>query len=339
MANFWEKILRDNRFQAADVPNFTNKLFFEGPRQRAYLERFFTLLILAAIIATSGILADSTATVIGAMIVAPLMTPIMALATALVMGNAPRALKSMLLVMLGVTTVILLGWLFGLSYQGIIQFDENSQILGRTTPKFIDLIAALAAGAAGAFCLSREDIADSLPGVAISISLVPPLCVVGLCLSGGQWEAAAGALLLFVTNFLSILLAGGGVLVLLGLNSAALNRVRGTGRRNAYALVIITTLIVAVPLVLTGRQLTGQILLERQTRTAALAWTEDTGYRVRLVRTTVNNNQVEITISGQGEPPLFEDLVTAVHEAVGQPVDVYLEIVPVQGFTTVRATP
>ena len=117
--------------------------------------------------------------------------------------------------------------------------------------------------------------------------------------------------------------------------------VRGTGRRNAYSLVIISTLIVAVPLVLTGRQLTNQILLERQTRTAASDWVENTAYRVRLVRVAVNNinSKVEITISGQGEPPLFEDLVTAVHESVGEPIDVYLEIIPIQGFTTASTEP
>ena len=97
----------------------------------------------------------------------------------------------------------------------VISFESNAQITGRVSPRLIDLYAALASGAAGAFAMSREDIADSLPGVAISISLVPPLCVVGIGLSEGQWDASLGALLLFLTNFLSILLAGGGVLALL----------------------------------------------------------------------------------------------------------------------------
>lgn len=69
--------------------------------------------------------------------------------------------------------------------------------------------AALASGVAGAFALSRDDIADSLPGVAIAISLVPPLRVVGLSLLAGEINAATGAMLLFITNFLAIILAGG----------------------------------------------------------------------------------------------------------------------------------
>ncbi|MCO5194978.1 MAG: DUF389 domain-containing protein, partial [Anaerolineae bacterium] len=148
--NTLSSIVRDNRFRPEDVSKFESKLFFEGTRARPYLERFFTLLTLATIIATAGVLADSTATVIGAMIVAPLMIPIMATAAALIMGNIPRALNRLTLVAVGVAVVILLSWLFGVFYTGAIVFTENSQIVARTSPRLIDLVAALASGAAGA---------------------------------------------------------------------------------------------------------------------------------------------------------------------------------------------
>ncbi len=264
--NSLSKILRDNRFQPEEVPKFESKLFFEGDRRRPYLERFFALLILATIIATAGVLGDSTATVIGAMIVAPLMTPIMATAAALIMGNIPRALNRLLLVLIGVLLVIFLSWLFGLVYKGVFVFSDNSQITARISPRFIDLVAALASGAAGAFCMSRDDIADSLPGVAISISLVPPLCVVGVSLANGEWDAAMGALLLFITNFLAILLAGGTILAILGLNSAAMNEVKGTARRKAFAVIIGAVLLVMIPLGITGRQISTDTRTEIQTR-------------------------------------------------------------------------
>ena len=119
-------ILRENRFRPEDVPKFEDKLFFEGERRRPYLERFFVLLILATIIATAGIIGDSTATVIGAMIIAPLMTPIMAMAAALIMGNMKRALNRLLLVLIGVITVIFLSWLGGVLYGGYISFSDNA---------------------------------------------------------------------------------------------------------------------------------------------------------------------------------------------------------------------
>jgi uncharacterized hydrophobic protein (TIGR00271 family) len=324
------KILRENRFRPEDVSKFEGKLFYEGDRQRPYLERFFVLLILATIIATAGIIGDSTATVIGAMIIAPLMTPIMAAAAALIMGNMNRALNRLLLVLIGVLTVIFLSWLAGVLYGGYISFADNTQIVGRISPRLIDLIAALASGAAGAFCLSREDIADSLPGVAIAISLVPPLCVVGLSLSAGELNAALGALLLFITNFLAIILAGGAVLGILGLNRAARIEVKGTTRRKAFALVIIAVLFVTIPLVIAGRQATREAFTVVQTRQAAQEWAAGSGYRVRQVRAA--GDTVYIAVIGNGEPPQFEGLVEAVEESVGRSLTVSLELLPSQMF-------
>jgi uncharacterized hydrophobic protein (TIGR00271 family) len=326
--NTLSHIFRDNRFRPEDVSKFEFKLFFEGDRNRPYLERFFALLILATIIATAGVLGDSTATVIGAMIVAPLMTPIMATAAALIMGNMSQAFNRFMLVVLGIVVVIILSGLMGVLYTGVTIFTENSQITARISPRFIDLVAALASGAAGAFCMSRDDIADSLPGVAISISLVPPLCVVGISLSAGEWEAAAGAFLLFVTNFLAILLAGGAVLAILGLNSAAMNEVRGTARRKVYALIIVAVLFVMIPLSITGRQITQETITELTTKQTAVEWAAASEYRVRQVN--ANGDTVYIAIIGHGEPPVFSDLVTAVEANVGRPLDINLELLPSQ---------
>lgn len=332
--NVLSSIFRDNRFRPEDVPKFEAKLFYEGDRRRPYLERFFVLLILATLIATAGIIGDSTATVIGAMIVAPLMTPIMATAAALIMGNMNRAFNRLSLVLIGVLTVIFISWLFGVLSPSYLSFDGNSQIVARISPRLIDLVAALASGAAGAFCLSRDDIADSLPGVAIAISLVPPLCVVGLSLSAGEIEAATGALLLFVTNFLAILLAGGAVLGILGLNGAARIEVRGTARRKAFALVIAAVLLVAIPLTITGRQATRDAYTEYQSEQAALEWADASAYRVRQVRAV--GDSIYIVAIGNGETPPFEELVAAIEQSVGRPITVDLELLPSRILSSIR---
>lgn len=332
--NRLSSVFRDNRFRPEDVPKFESKLFYEGDRRRPYLERFFVLLILASIIATAGIIGDSAASVIGAMIVAPLMTPIMATAAALIMGNMNRAVNRLLLVFIGVLTVIVLSWGMGILYSGYLSFTDNSQIVARVSPRLIDLVAALASGAAGAFCLSRDDVADSLPGVAIAISLVPPLCVVGLSLSAGEIEAATGALLLFITNFLAIILAGGAVLGILGLNSAAQIEVKGTARRKAFALVTVAVFVVAIPLLITGRQATRDAYTELQTQQAAQTWTGGSEYRIRLVRAT--GDSVYIVAIGNGEPPPFEELVAAVERAVGRSLTVDLELLPSRIVSSLR---
>ena len=260
----FSEILRDNRVTEEDLPNFEQKLFFKGPRLRLYLVRFTVLLLLSTVIASFGVINDSAATVIGAMIIAPLMTPIMAMAAALVMGKMDWSIRSLLLVAFGVLLVIIVSFLIGAAVNAIsiISFTQNSQITSRISPRLTDLCIALASGAAGAFAMSRDDIADSLPGVAISISLVPPLCVVGIGLSSGQWAAAWGAMLLFLTNFFSILLAGGSVLALLGLGAAATSTIQGRRRRIAFLIIALGVLLVSLPLAATSFMVTRETLTE-----------------------------------------------------------------------------
>ena len=138
------------------------------------------LLGLAAIITTAGVFSDSTATVIGAMIVAPLMTPILGTALALVLARRRSMLRSLVYVVRGALLVIAVGFRFGaIDPVGLVS-QTNTQVAGRVNPRLIDLIAALATGSVGAFALVRSDVSDTLPGVAIAISLVPPLAMVGL---------------------------------------------------------------------------------------------------------------------------------------------------------------
>ena len=148
-------------------------------------------------------MSGNTATVIGAMIVAPLMTPILGTALALVLAERRDLLHSMGLVLAGAATVVAIGYLIGALHATDVLAETNSQVAGRVSPKLIDLTAALATGVVGAFALVRSDISDALPGVAIAISLVPPLAVVGLTLESGSPSQASGALLLFATNFFS----------------------------------------------------------------------------------------------------------------------------------------
>ena len=284
------QMVRESTFTPENVSRLESKLFFDGVKRRRQLEQFSVLLFLAAIIATMGVLGDSTATVIGAMIISPLMTPIMATAAALVMGQMRRAGRSFLTVVIGVLGVIALSFFLALCYNivmgGVVDFAVNSQVLARISPRVIDLVAALASGAAGAFCMSREDISDSLAGVAISISLVPPLCVVGISLHSGQLAAAEGAFLLFLTNFLSILLAGGGVLALLGLGRAATKHINGAARRNAFIAIGLGILIVTVPLAMTGARIAADTRAQLDSKEVVGTWLARTDYRIRDIQAT-----------------------------------------------------
>ena len=100
------ELVDDNQFRPDDLSAFRTKLFFEGAKRRVNLEQFAVLLFLSTAIATYGVIGDSTATVIGAMLIAPLMRPIMATTAGLVMGDMKRAGRSLGMVVISVAGVV-----------------------------------------------------------------------------------------------------------------------------------------------------------------------------------------------------------------------------------------
>ncbi len=199
-------------------------VFFEGPAVTSRYSRFWLLLVLSSIIASAGVVADSTAAVIGAMIVAPLLGPIQGTMLATVLGDRVNLARSFVMVVAGAAAAIAIGYVIGMLVTGDVTAATNSQVAGRVSPRLIDLLAALGTGVVGSVALVRCDISDTLPGVAIAISLVPPLTVVGLTLESGALGEAAGAMLLFVTNVVAIIATGIVVMSIYGVNKLSTGR-------------------------------------------------------------------------------------------------------------------
>jgi len=314
-------------FDPGYLEEFEAKVFIEGIQARRRLVNFFVLLLLATVIATYGVLSNSTATVIGAMIVAPLMGPIMATAAAVVMGSGQRAWRSLALVILGVLSVILLSTLLTLIVPGItISFTNNGEIASRINPGLFALLTALGAGAAGAFITSRAEIADSMGGVAIAISLVPPLCVVGISISQGEWLAAGGALLLFMTNFFAILFAGGLVFISLGLGRLALEETQAQLRYRSFVLITLGTLLVTIPLFLTGyRSVTNAIATNKATDVVH-EWLH--GTTDQIVTVSVNGQLIAVSVEGIDQLKSVDDLAEELEKTLQHPVIVTLRVIP-----------
>jgi uncharacterized hydrophobic protein (TIGR00271 family) len=163
---------------------------------------FVVLTLGASLIATLGLLANSPAMVIGAMVVAPWIQPLEAMAFEVVRGSLPgfaRALRTLLLGgVLAVLVSVGVGWLAAMP-----TFGEEVNAL--TRPNLLHLGVALAAGGMAMFAKLRKEAISALAGLAIAVTLMPPVCVVGLSLSTGLWEQSGGALLLFLTDLLGIL--------------------------------------------------------------------------------------------------------------------------------------
>ncbi len=320
-------------FDPKYLRKFQDKLFIEGPSTRRRLVSFFVLLILATIIATYGLISDSPATVIGAMIVAPLMQPIIATTAAVVMGSLRRALLALALVLGGAVIVVLLAALLTRMLPDIlISFETNNEIVSRISPGLMALLTALASGAAGAFIASREEIADSLAGVAIAISLVPPLCVVGIAAAHMHWIAAVGASLLFMTNCLAILMAGGVVFLVLGLGKLAnSDRDRAT-RRNGLILIVAATLLVALPLTLTTTQSLRSAMENRIAANVVVVWLQDSA--AELEKVVVVQEEVDVYVTGAASPHPLQVLADTMAEALGRPIVVSLRQIPSQTVRT-----
>lgn len=219
-----------------------DELYFEGDRRRPYLYRYTALMLFSAGIAALGLMNDSAAVVIGAMLVAPLMTPIMAFASALIQTWSRRVLESFLIVVSGAFLGISVGWVTSLIIPRIgPDTPLPEQVLARTSPNLADLGIALLAGAAGAYVTVRTEAGSALPGVGIAVALVPPLATVGITLGAERGELAFGALLLFVTNFAAITLAAGLTFAFAGFTPP-----RERLRQRAFGLVATTLLVLAV---------------------------------------------------------------------------------------------
>jgi uncharacterized hydrophobic protein (TIGR00271 family) len=312
-----------------DLAQLEGKLYFDLDGTRDPYVRFAVLLVLSVVIATGGVLTDSTATVIGAMIVAPLMTPIMASGLAIVTGDARRLRRSLLVVGLAVLAAVGISLAIGWLAIGIPDPNTNSQMVGRTSPRTTDLLVALASGAAGAFALSRRSVADALPGVAIAVSLVPPLCVVGVSLSVGDLDAASGAFLLFATNFLAIVAAGGGLMALMGYGAVARRAVDADARRRAALVTGLALAAISVPLVATTIRVAQDSLLEREARTVVQRWLAGSAYR--FVQATADRGEVVITVTGSGTLPTTADLGARV-AALREGAHLVLIVVPSQRY-------
>ena len=291
-----------DRFNSTD--SMRDAVFFDGPASAARYSRFWMLLVLASIIASAGIVGDSTATVIGAMIVAPLMAPILGTMLATVLGDRANLIRSLSLVLGGAAAAVLIGFAVGIPVQTEVLASTNAQVAARVSPRLIDLLAALATGVVGSVALVRRDISDTLPGVAIAISLVPPLTVAGLVLESGSADQFLGAVLLFVTNVVAILGTGIVVMSVYGVSRLARHRVPGDTSTPSLlrpvAVLAVMLLVIGVPLTLTSVEVTARSNLEGAVQTVGAEWASSVGWSV----TNVSSRGTEVILQVQGSPPV-----------------------------------
>ncbi len=274
--------------------------------------RYAFMLTMSVVIAVLGLVANSAAVVIGAMLVAPLMTPIMAAAAASAMGWPKRALSSAFTIVVSAAYCVGLAWLLTAL---VPDPGLTSEVLARTSPDLTDLLIALAAGAAGAYATVREDVATSLPGVAVAVALVPPLGSIGVTLEIGRFDLARGATLLFVTNLVAIVLSGLVVFVTTGF--VPVRQLQRSRSRIAavVAAVVASTTAVAVPLSITSIHAAKDAQRTSAITRATLGWLEGSGLDLLDIRRS--GHALTVDVAGPGQPPKTDDLVSALTPILG----------------------
>ena len=321
-------------FQGKGLPHSERKrifddLYFEDERRRPYLSRFVVLLVLSALIAALGLVNDSAAVVIGAMLIAPLMTPMLGSAAAVVEGWPRRFVETFAIVIFGALLAIAVGFVVAVLMPRLHPGSPlTGEIMARTAPNLVDLGIALAAGAAGAYIMIRSEASSALPGVGIAVALVPPLAAVGITAGVGEDELAMGALLLFVTNLLAIVLAAGITFALAGFGAYRSARVRTEGVM-VGAIIISLLVIIAIPLALNAVQTYG---LSDRNRTAADVvgeWDPSLGIDRLVVDPTRDPTRVTIELSGQLTEENPSVLATMLAERLGDEVELAVSFRPI----------
>ncbi len=275
---------------------------------------FALMLGLSVVIAVMGLTANSTAIIIGAMLIAPLMTPVMGFAAALVMGW-PKRMASMMGVVVGASVgSIALAWLLATVMPSL---SMNREILQRTAPDLRDLLVAVAAGAAGAYATSREEVSAALPGVAVAVALVPPLAAIGVVLSAGRRDLAEGAALLYLANLAAIIVAGAAVLLLTGFVPRA--RFQQVSRRVAggFAVALLGTALIGVPLTLRSISFAQHASDVDAARARVLMWLGP-GTDLRIARVGIDGTVVNVDLEGPDEPPAIAVLQSALARDLGK---------------------
>jgi len=298
---------------------------------------FYVMIGLAAAIAALGLLLNSPAVIIGAMLVAPLMAAVIALGLGVVQGDARLLRVAIRSVVRGAVLAIAVGLLMSLAGSGRA---PTAEMLSRAQPSLLDLAVALASGAAGAYALSRKDVSASLPGVAIAAALVPPLATVGLGLGMGQLAMAGGALLLFATNLVAISAAGGLIFLWLGFAPEPEENKRQVFRSGVWGAAILLGVISIILGWLSVDSLRAA-KLDRGVQAAivaelgALGEVELVSWEVEAAESAALHLDMTVKSAGEIDPAGAAAFQREVAARLGRPVGLTLSTVPTQHLAPV----
>ena len=289
------------------------ELFIFGKEnQLPFFRRMAVLTLVSTVIATGGLLSNSSAVVIGAMLIAPLMRPVMSAAAAITMGWSRRLWQSILLITVMAISVVISSMLLAMLSPETIEM--TGQVLARTRPTFFDLVIALASGVGGAYVMTRKE-SSAIPGVAMAVSLLPPLASCGILLEYSEYELATRAFILFFTNFLAMILAAAMTFVITGMSRANVHQRVNRFIVNFMMLFVVLIVATSVPLFHYSNEVWYDAEYQAVKSEVVQAWLKEND--LEIVEVAINEeNQIFSAVLRGPKPPLsIEGLYNSMSKA------------------------
>jgi uncharacterized hydrophobic protein (TIGR00271 family) len=315
----YKKLLLKNTlplFQKAQSDDFKELFLALKDASRANTS-YIVLMIFSTLIATVGLFLNSGPVIIGAMILAPLMAPIVSLSMGVVRDDDKLSKQSLSTIVIGIALAVFSAALFTLAMPTLLQTE---QIQSRLQPNLLDLFVAIFSGVAAAYANAKEEVAKSLAGVAIAVALVPPLAVTGIGLGWMEYEVIKGSFLLFITNLVGITIASSLTFVILGY--APLVRAK-------KGIIYTSAMLVAVsiPLAFAFFDIVGQNVTYKKImqNTHIEIDGADVEYKVTAIETT-SDEIIKIELEVTAKQPLTKQDYTLIKELFEKSLDANVEL-------------
>ncbi len=281
---------------------------------------FIMLMILSTLLATTGLFQNSVPVIIGAMILAPLMSPIVSFAMGVVRGEKELLTGSAITLLVGVVTALLFSCLFTWLMPLNILTDEMK---GRLNPNILDLMVAIVSGVAGAYAHAKSEIAKSLAGVAIAVALIPPLSVTGIGIGWWDIDIVYGSFLLFMTNLAGMTLAAALTFLILGFAPVK----RATRGIVWTSLVLVA---VTIPLIISFSKVVEQNKILKQLKNSESLVFDDKTISIQTTSVDLSRNVPVVYIRARSSSALqdaqLQKIRLHINKVLGKPV-----VVDIQG--------
>jgi uncharacterized hydrophobic protein (TIGR00271 family) len=297
------------------------------PRARLgspHVRNFVVLSLLSSAIAAMGLLLDSAPAVIGAMLLGPFITPLLAIAGALIQGWGSRLADAAFVVLVGMALSITSSFVVGSVFAAELERSVlPSQLFALTRPGLLDLGIALAAGVAAGYATMRTEAAGALSGVAVSVTVEPPLAAIGLFVASDRGDEMRQAALAVATNFGALVLGATAAMAWWGFADTT---TRSTARQARLGLLLWIALValVAVPLGFYSRNVLRDNAFEQQVADVVAEWDPS----VSVVRVDASTDgtvaTVELDVTGPRKPEPAWRLAELLSERRGERVTVEL---------------